>query len=167
MRTFEIEILTYVLVIFVPIITLIFVIGKYTDFFEDEDKLSEIKDDFSKMNDMFLRSKRFLIWFVLILAFVAFQGNIEMERETLLKIKNEHITPVRAAARIEHKMPGGIMLKLYDGHYTTYQIDLEDESLRKEFVDKINKGYTVSKFENSTDILLVNGSDSVYYNLYY
>ncbi|MDE7153658.1 MAG: hypothetical protein K2O00_04330, partial [Muribaculaceae bacterium] len=94
-------------------------------------------------------------------------GAIEYERETLQAFQKAHINPVKATARVERKMPYGIRIYLQDANHSTYQFDLENTDLNKEFIEEVNNGYTVSKFRNSTDILLTNGTDSTYYNLYY
>lgn len=150
MKTFELNILICCLSITIIIIVIITILGKYTDL----------------LNHRGWSRNRYIA-FALIMISMIYASYCSSERKILLEIKKEQISPVKATARIERKMPYGIRIYLQNAAHSTYQFDLKDTSLSKEFIEKVNSGYTVSKFRNSTDILLTNGNDSIYYNLYY
>ena len=169
MRPFIPEPLIYSIIIAIIPLMLVYLVDKYSYFFEprpddsgDSEFVKYCRDPWRHMRD-----KETLILAIILISPLYFTANVYNYHKTLCKIKKEQISPVKATARAERKMPYGIRIYLQDAAHSTYQFDLEDTSLNKEFIEKVNSGYTVSKLRNSTDILLTNGNDSIFYNLYY
>ncbi|MBD5192070.1 MAG: hypothetical protein HDS88_04180 [Bacteroidales bacterium] len=101
-------------------------------------------------------------------SFVALTAGVNQNaRDTLSEILKKQIEPTEATAKVAHEFPYGIKLKINDSKRTSYQFDLEDKELTKEFINKVNNGYKVSKMKGASELLLVNGNDSIYYNLFY
>lgn len=150
MKPFESELLIYFIAATVVIIAGLLLLDKYTNYCARVGW-----------------SKKTYIIFILILSVSTYPSLIYKIKEHLTEIKSVYIAPTQGRAWVEEHLPYGITLNLTDDENTSYQFDLEDTDLTNEFIEKVNSGGTISKRENDTELLLVNGNDSVYYNIYY
>lgn len=124
---------------------------------------------FRSLYDYLLNFDIGTVCFALIVAQFIFISYFTDRRDVIVRnfipLKLAALNNCQAEAEKQTKMPYGVKLYIKDRPNRTYRLYINSHN--DEFIEKVNSGYTVSKMRNSTDILLINGSDSVYYNLYY